>query len=52
MLLPLPEAVNAMPPGMRDSYTLSPELMLEVDSILIEHRDYIYKNYLTLPLDY
>jgi glutathione S-transferase len=52
MLLPLPEAVNAMPPGMRNSYTLDKDLMLHVDSILIEHRDYIYKNHLTLPLDY
>ncbi len=52
MLLPLPEAVNAMPPGMRDSYTLNSDLMIDVDSILIEHRDYIYKNHLTLPLDY
>lgn len=52
MLLPLPKAVNAMPPGMRDSYTLNSDLMIDVDSILIEHRDYIYKNHLTLPLDY
>ena len=52
MLLPLPKAVNAMPAGMRDSYTLNSDLMIDVDSILIEHRDYIYKNHLTLPLDY
>ena len=52
MLLPLPEAVNAMPAGMRDSYTLDKDLMPNIDSILIEHRDYIYKNHLTLPLDY
>jgi glutathione S-transferase len=52
MLLPLPEEVNAMPAGMRDSYTLTSDLMIDVDSILIEHRDYIYKNHLTLPLDY
>jgi glutathione S-transferase len=52
MLLPLPKAVNAMPAGIRDSYTLNSDLMIDVDSILIEHRDYIYKNHLTLPLDY
>jgi glutathione S-transferase len=52
MLLPLPEEVNAMPPGMRGSYTLNSDLMIDVDSILIEHRDYIYKNHLTFPLDY
>jgi glutathione S-transferase len=52
LLLPLPEGVNTMPQGMRKSYTLSDDLMSYVDSILLEHRDYIYKNHLTLPLDY
>jgi|TARA_B110000902_G_C14293331_1_gene582040 glutathione S-transferase len=52
MLLPLPETVNAMPQGMRESYTLSDDLISYIDPILIEHRDYIYKKHLILPLDY
>lgn len=52
MLLPLPQSVNPMPPGMREGYEFPTELLQQVDPILIEHRDMMYQHYLSLPLDY
>ena len=47
MLRPLPEADCAMPAPMRASYALSEPF----DPILLEHRDFVYREHLTLPLD-
>ncbi len=53
MLKPLPAEVNPMPESLRKSYAeLPPSLLQASDVILLQHRDYIYSRYLTLPLDY
>ena len=48
---PLPEEVNPMDPGMRAMYQ-SMGSGAALPDILFEHRDYIYENHLTLPLDF
>jgi hypothetical protein len=41
-----------MPEGLRASYEGSPEsVRAAVDPALVEHRDFIYENWLTLPVD-
>ena len=50
-LRPLPEDVNPMDAGMRKVYQRSGEL-LKPDQILFEHRDFIYAEHLSLPLDF
>lgn len=52
MLEPLPEQQCAMDPGLRMGYTLAdPEVRKAADPLLLEHRDFIYQEYLQLPLD-
>jgi glutathione S-transferase len=50
-LHPLPEEVNPMDKGMRNVYQGMGDA-LNPPEILFEHRDYIYQNYIGLPLDF
>lgn len=50
-LRPLPEDVNPMDVGIRKAYQGMGELA-QPPEVLFEHRDYIYQNYLELPLDF
>jgi len=53
LIEPLPQQDNPMPPGLRELYTLDdPRLLQVLDPILLEHRDFIYREHLRLPLDY
>ncbi len=53
MLHPLPAELNPMDEQVRNSYqTQETQLLAATDPILLEHRDYIYKQYLQLPLDF
>ena len=48
---PLPETVCDMEPVARQLYTLvDPEMRGAIDPILLEHRDWVYQTYLTLPV--
>jgi glutathione S-transferase len=50
---PLPHELCPMPKGIRGSYLLTdPDVRKAADPILIEHRDFMYREYLTLPLDF
>jgi glutathione S-transferase len=50
---PLPHELCPMNEGMRAAYTLRDEGVLSaLDPVLLEHRDYIYREYLQLPLDF
>lgn len=49
MLDPLPEDVCPMG-GMRRQYTLTPDAGITVDPALLEHRDLVYRDHLTLPM--
>jgi glutathione S-transferase len=49
---PLPEELcPGMPPEMRTAYT-DPELKAIAGEALFEHRDYIYRTHLKLPMDF
>jgi glutathione S-transferase len=48
---PLPQDVNPMDPGMRQVYAGMGESLGPAE-ILFEHRDFIYREHLTLPLDF
>lgn len=53
MLEPLPHAVNPMPDWMRRLYTaIGPAIASASDPVLIAHRDFIYAEHLSLPLDF
>lgn len=53
MLEPLPENLCPMDPGLRHGYTLAdPDVLKAADPLLLEHRDFIYREYLELPLDF
>ena len=50
---PLPHEVCPMPKGIRATYHLiDPDVRKAVDPILLEHRDFVYEQYLKLPLDF
>jgi glutathione S-transferase len=50
---PLSEADCAMPDFMRANYThLTPELAAALDPALIRHRDFIFRQHISLPLDF
>ncbi len=52
IVAPLPDAQCPMPKGLRAAYTTYPEhIRAAIDPALLEHRDYIYANYLTLPIE-
>jgi glutathione S-transferase len=51
LLEPLPEADCPMDPGMRAFYTLrDPEQRVPGDELLLAHRDFVYREYLELPV--
>jgi hypothetical protein len=53
MVEPLPEGVCAMPGAIRHAYQLrDPVARAALDPALLEHRDYVYRTYLSLPLDF
>lgn len=53
LVAPLDESVNRMPGLIRDLYTVSGSKVGDaVDPILLAHRDRIYGEHLTLPLDF
>ena len=53
MLQPLLEAVCPMPGPIRAGYTLrDAEALSAEDRLLLEHRDLVYRELLTLPLDF
>ena len=53
MLEPLPAEHCSLHPRMRESYALrDPAVRAAADPILLEHRDFIYRTHLTLPLDF
>jgi glutathione S-transferase len=53
MMAPLPQEVCPMAPGLRRMYTdIGPEVAAELTPPLLEHRDFIYREYLQLPLDF
>jgi glutathione S-transferase len=53
MLEPLPDALCKLHPRMRESYALrDPAVRAAADALLLEHRDFIYRTHLSLPLDF
>ena len=53
LLEPMSHDLCAMPKGIRQSYGGLDEKIASCDSAqLIQHRDFIYKNYLSLPMDF
>lgn len=52
LVLPLPQGVNPMPPGMREMYTATQEIQHHTADKLFTHRDMMYQRHLSLPLDY
>ena len=53
MLEPLADELCRLHPRMRESYALrEPAVRAAADAILLEHRDFIYRTHLTLPLDF
>ncbi len=50
---PLPPEECAMPDFMRANYThLTPEMARALDPALLEHRDFIFREHIGLPLDF
>jgi hypothetical protein len=50
---PLPQEQCPMSPGFRSVYTIQDsDLRRAVDPILMEHRDFVYREHLGLPLDF
>lgn len=53
LIQPLPQELCPMAPGLRRAQTVtSPQILRELDPILLEHRDFIYHEYLQLPMDF
>ncbi len=53
MVEPLPPDLCAMHPRIREAYALrDPAVRAAADPILLEHRDFIYRTHLSLPLDF
>ncbi len=51
LIKPLPEALCPMAPGMRAGFTNDdPAIDAAASPLLMEHRDFIYRQYLELPL--
>ncbi|HZP44016.1 MAG TPA: hypothetical protein VFB15_00055 [Candidatus Binataceae bacterium] len=52
LLQPLPDELCPMPRGFRQMYTCNdPTIMGALTPALLEHRDFIYREYLELPVD-
>ena len=53
MLEPMPDALCSLPAAIRSSYRLTdPEVRKAADPLLLEHRDFIYRTHLELPMDF
>jgi glutathione S-transferase len=53
LLQPLPQELCPMTPGLRRAQTVTdPQILQARDPILLEHRDFIYHDYLQLPMDF
>jgi len=53
MIQPLPPELCDMPRWLRTTYTANhPRVVAAVRPMLLEHRDFIYREYLQLPLDF
>ena len=53
LIQPLPQELCPMAPGLRRAQTVSdPEILRALNPALLEHRDFIYHEYLELPLDF
>jgi glutathione S-transferase len=53
MLEPLPDEHCVLHPRLRESYALrDPAVRAAADELLLEHRDFIYRTHLALPLDF
>ncbi len=53
MIQPLPPELCDMPRWLRTTYTANdPRVVAAVKPALLEHRDFIYREYLQLPLDF
>ena len=53
MLEPLPNELCRLHPRLRESYVLrDPAVRAAADGALLEHRDFIYRNHLLLPLEF
>jgi len=51
LIKPLPEELCPLPPGLRAGFTNEdPAIDAAVSPLLLEHRDFIYRQYLELPL--
>lgn len=52
IVAPLPPDTCPMPDGLRQAYEGAPQhIRAALDPMLLEHRDFIYRTYLTLPID-
>jgi glutathione S-transferase len=52
MMIPLAPELMPMPRQIREMFTITePSIVAAMDPILFEHRDFIFKNYLELPVD-
>lgn len=53
MVMPLPPEMNPMPDWIRPIYqTKDPEVLACITSRLVQHRDMMYKEHITVPLDF
>jgi glutathione S-transferase len=53
LIQPLPQELCPMAPGLRRAQTVTdPEILGALNPALLEHRDFIYHEYLELPLDF
>jgi hypothetical protein len=51
LIKPLPEELGPLPPAMRATFTNDdPAIDAAASPLLMEHRDFIYRQYLELPL--
>ncbi len=53
LIAPLPQELCPMAPGLRRAQTVTdPQILRALNPALLEHRDFIYHEYLELPLDF
>ena len=52
MLEPLPEPDCTLPPMLRAMYAAPPPVREAAHPLLLEHRDFVYRTHLRLPLEY
>ncbi len=53
LIQPLPQELCPMTPGLRRAQTVTdPQILQALNPILLEHRDFIYHEYLQLPMDF